>query len=140
MLTKCSQIWTHLEFHIAILFSVLNLSIFNNHKKYNTVKAGSRYSRKAFTFSIYSSLKSLSHVWSFHNSCSLPFSWLLLLLGICGLWEQSLSLWNKMLPLTNRHIIKGEGKIQPSSNLSVSCSCWTLMVLDYRQEVSARTS
>lgn len=135
-----SQIRTRLEFHVAILFSMLNLSVLNNNKKYINMKAGRRYSRKAFTFSIYSALKCLSNVWSFQNYCSLFFFSMLLPLGICGLWEQSLNVWNRMLPLTNRHIIKRDGKVQPGSSLSASCSCWTLMVLDSSQQGSAHTS
>lgn len=135
-----SQIRTRLEFHVAILFSMLNLSVLNNNKKYITMKIRRRYSRKAFTFSIYSSLKCLSNAWSFQNYCSLLLFLKLLLLGICGLCEQSLNMRNRTLSLTNRCIIKRDGKIQPGSSLSVSCSCWTLMVLHSSQQGSAHTS
>jgi len=50
------------------------------------------------------------------------------------------NMWNRMLPLTSRHIIKRDGIIQPSSCLSALCSCLTLMVLDASQEGSAHTS
>lgn len=134
---KNSPIQTNLESYIAIFFSVLNPSVINNGENTSIWRLAEDTAGRLlllqinFTAYLYTCL---SNVWYFSELLQLPF-----LSCFCGLWEQSLNRWNRML-LTNKHIVKTHGKIQAGKGLSASCSCWTLMVLHSSQQGSPQIS
>lgn len=125
---KNSPIQISLESYIAILFSVLNLSVLNNSENASIWRLEEDTAGRLLPLQIIFTpylYKCLSNVWYFSELLQFPF--------LSCFEQQSLNRWNRML-LTKKHIMKTHGKIQAVNRLSASCFCWTLMILHSSQQ------